>query len=135
MTDRTPPLRQKTAPASFLTLTLLLGMTAGCGEGSPGGVVLSGPPIDRLVVAPISSTISIGGSVQLTATAFAEDGTEIDAVSVRWQSGNTSVVSVSNAGLVTGVTAGAASVTATGSSGGTTASASAAITVVSGPTE
>jgi hypothetical protein len=70
-----------------------------------------GPPktVKSVSVAPSSSTIAAGGTVQLVATASPPGS----ATSFTWASSNTAVATVSASGLVTGVAAGSASVTAT----------------------
>jgi glucose/arabinose dehydrogenase len=59
------------------------------------------------------STLVIGQSVQLTATARDSSGNSIESQSFVWASGNPGVAQVSEAGLVTAADAGEATVTAT----------------------
>jgi acid phosphatase type 7 len=70
-----------------------------------------GPPknVKSVSIVPSSSTIAAGGTVQLVATANPSGS----ATSFTWASSNTAVATVSTSGLVTGVAAGSASVTAT----------------------
>jgi uncharacterized protein YjdB len=114
-------------------LALVLVGAPGCGDTNTGGLVVSGPPVASVVVTPVTRTIFEGGTAQLTANVFDSDGAQIRSAQVRWESSNTNVASVSSSGLVTGVSAGAAVVTATASAGGSEASGSSAITVEAEP--
>lgn len=81
------------------------------------------------VTANGSTTLKASETVQLTATVLPETASD---KSVRWQSDNTDIATVDNRGLVTAVSVGSATITAT-NSGGQTASIS--ITVVPTPVE
>jgi uncharacterized protein YjdB len=92
-------------------------ITAGS-EGKSGTaavtVLTSVPvPVTSVVVSPPSPTIEEGGSVQLTATPKDAGGNPLADRTVTWSSGNTAVASVNGGGLVTGHTAGTATITAT----------------------
>jgi len=67
-----------------------------------------------------SATLSVGGSLQLTATALDASGNVVS-VTVAWSSSNAAVATVTSTGLVTAVAAGTAAITATAD--GQTASA------------
>ena len=69
-----------------------------------------GPPktVKSVSVAPSSATIAIGGSAQLAATASPSGS----ATPFTWTSSNTAVAAVSTSGLVTGVAAGTATISA-----------------------
>jgi hypothetical protein len=82
-------------------------------------------PVKSVSVSPSSATVAAGATVQLTATA-SPPGT---ATSFTWASSNTAVASVSSTGLVTGVAAGSATISA--SAGGKSGAAS--ITVPGSP--
>jgi trimeric autotransporter adhesin len=82
--------------------------------------------IVSIALAPTSSTIAKGLTTTITATATYTDGSQSALTNVTFASSNNAVATVSNAGLVTGVAVGSATVTA--SSGGVT-SAPATITV------
>lgn len=72
------------------------------------------PSISSIYVTPPSSTIAIGNTVQLNATARYSDGTSniIQGSSVGWSSSTTSVATVTSpGGLVTGVSTGTATIT------------------------
>ena len=87
----------------------------------PGAV-----PVDTVVVSPATARVFVGGTAQLGATAQDSTGNPLSGRIITWTSSNGSVASVNGSGLVTGVSAGTATITAT--SGGK--SGSAAVTVV-----
>ena len=62
-----------------------------------------------VAVQPSAATVAMGETRQLTATVTADPGAD---TTVQWRSANPAVVSVSNAGLVTGVSGGTAVITA-----------------------
>ncbi|HYT72635.1 MAG TPA: Ig-like domain-containing protein, partial [Gemmatimonadales bacterium] len=85
-------------------------------------------PVGSVTVTPPSPTIPQGQTVQLGATVMDTSGNPLSS-QVTWASGNSAVATVSSSGLVTGVTAGSATITAT--SGGQTGSATVTVTPVS----
>ena len=80
-------------------------------------------------VTPLSAPVGVGTGLQLTAVATDARGTPLNGRVIVWASSDSAVATVSAGGLVTGVSLGAASITATseGESG------SASITVTPGP--
>src|SRR5206468_596156 len=87
-------------------------------------------PVAAVVVSPASASEAVGQTVQLTATPQDANGNPLSGRTVTWATSNAGVGTVSSTGLVTGVAAGAATITATseGKSG------SSAITVTAGST-
>jgi hypothetical protein len=85
-----------------------------------------GPKVKSVSVSPSSATISVGQTVQLTASASPPSS----ASTFAWGSSNINVATVSSTGLVTGVGAGTATITA--SAGGVNGTSN--ITVTSTPT-
>jgi uncharacterized protein YjdB len=69
-------------------------------------------PVAALTVSPPTSTLAIGGTVQLIASAFDGGGAPLTGRPVTWSSSNATVASVSATGLVTAVSAGTATLTA-----------------------
>ena len=65
-------------------------------------------PATDLTVAPTTANVVIGSTTQLTATVTPSNSTD----NVEWTSSDTSVATVDNTGLVTGVKAGTATITA-----------------------
>jgi uncharacterized protein YjdB len=98
--------------------------TASVSVVCPGAV-----PVDTVVVSPASARMFVGGTAQLGATAQDSAGNPLSGRTITWTSSNGGVASVNGSGLVTGVSAGTATITAT--SGGK--SGSAAVTVVAVP--
>lgn len=86
-------------------------------------------------VAPATSSIAVGATQQLTAAPLDQVGNPFTAApaTVTWSSDNTAVATVDAAGLVTGVSAGSAIITASAISGATTVTGTAAITVTAVP--
>lgn len=70
------------------------------------------PSISAINVAPTPAFVVVNGTQQLTATVLDANGKPLTGLAVVWQSNNPSVVSVSASGLVTGLSVGAAIVTA-----------------------
>jgi len=80
-------------------------------------------------VSPATASVSVGQTVQLTATPKDGSGNALAGRVVTWTSGNTAVATVNGSGLVTGVAAGSVTITATSESkGGTAAITVAAVT-------
>lgn len=110
-------------------LSIMVLQSCGGGGGDGGGGGTTSPPIVTRVltsveVTPNSSTVQPGGSTTLTASGRDQNGSSM-AASFVWSSSNSAVATVSQAGVVTGVTDGVASITATSGS----VSGSAAVTV------
>src|SRR5256712_8839888 len=89
-------------------------------------VTVTTVPVASVTVSPPSASIATGATVQLTATTKDAGGNVLTGRAISWGGSNTTVASVSASGLITGVTAGAVTITAT--SAGT--SGTATVTVV-----
>src|SRR4051812_13906463 len=92
---------------------LLLG--AGCGGDSGGGGGGTNPPpvtVSSIDLSPTSVSINVGESAQVQAVAKTATGQVVSGSSISWSSGNPGVASVSSTGIVTGVSAGTATLTA-----------------------
>ena len=70
-------------------------------------------PVASVTVTPATPTVFLGQTVQLTATPKDANGNVLSGRVVTWASDNTAVATVSSTGLVTGVTQGQATITAT----------------------
>lgn len=92
-------------------LVLVLTFLASCG-GSGGG---SSPTVATVSVSPGTSTLTVGDTQQLTATAKDSGGTTISSATFSYSSSDASVATVSTTGLVTAVAAGTATITVTSS--------------------
>ena len=104
-----------------------LGLAA-CGDdvtvAPPGG---SGG-VTSVIVAPSSATVTVGGTITLTASVTADSGK----TAVSWKSSDNTVATVDGNGNVTGVKPGSVTIVAT-STTNTAISGAAAVTVVSMP--
>jgi subtilisin family serine protease len=69
--------------------------------------------VATVTITPDSSDVTVGGTVQLAATAKAANGTTITGRQASWSSSDASLASVSNAGVVTTILPGRVVVTAT----------------------
>ena len=112
---------------------LALVTLSGCGGSNEGGLVVSGPPVAQVVVTPPARNVLEGETAQLTATVFAEDGSQILSASIVWSTSNSAIAEVSSTGLVTGMSPGAAVITALARSGGAEAEAGSLVTVEARP--
>lgn len=68
-------------------------------------------PIDRIEISPIATELLVGESIELDATTFATDGTEV-LREVTWSSNDDAIASVDDRGRVTGHMPGTANITA-----------------------
>ncbi|HEX5871506.1 MAG TPA: Ig-like domain-containing protein [Longimicrobium sp.] len=82
--------------------------------------------VTSIAVSPSPTTVFLGGTRQLTATAIDQYGYAMSGVAFTWGSGNTSLATVSGSGLVSGVGLGSVSISA--SAGGKTGYASVSVT-------
>jgi uncharacterized protein YjdB len=76
-------------------------------------VTVSNVPVASVAVSPAAASLTVGATTQLTATPKDSNGTALSGRAVMWASSNPSVATVSASGLVTGVAAGSATITAT----------------------
>jgi len=107
-------------------------ITATCAgkSGTAAITVTAAPPVVTTVtVAPSSASIVAGNNTTLQATVKDANGNVMTGQTITWSTSNTSVATVNASGVVTGIAAGAATITATcaGKSG------TAAITVTAAP--
>jgi DNA/RNA endonuclease G (NUC1) len=75
------------------------------------------PEVASVTVLPESATIIVGGSTTLNATAFDTINGPIPGVFFTWASSDTAIATVSPSGVVTGVSPGSASISATAANG------------------
>jgi hypothetical protein len=74
---------------------------------------VSPAPVATVTVSPSSGTVAVGSTVQLTATLRDATGNVLTGRTVTWSSNNTGTATVNGTGLVSGVAAGSATITAT----------------------
>ena len=108
----------------------LIGLTA-CSDTGTGIQIPGASPgaVAGVIVSPSSASIEVGLTVQMTATLVDGEGNEVSG-DVSWTSSNLTVASVDSEGLVSGLVAGASTITATIN----TISGGATVTVVNAPT-
>ena len=84
-------------------------------EGKTGtsAITVTIVPVASVTVTPASAGVPAGQTVQLTATPKDANGTPLTGRTITWSSSNTSVATVNASGLVSGVVAGTATITAT----------------------
>ena len=87
-------------------------LIAGCSSSSDGGGTTSPPAVASIVVAPSESSVEVGSHVAATATAKDASGNSV-AASITWLTADTSVATVSSAGLVLARTMGSTTIFAT----------------------
>jgi uncharacterized protein YjdB len=96
------------------------------GKTGTSNVTVSAAPVARVVIAPSSASLTVGQTLQFSATPQSSNGSTLNGRIVVWSSSNPSVASVSTSGLVTAKLAGQAQISAT--SEGKTGSAAVAVT-------
>lgn len=105
-------IRSRLRPLRGLLLPLAV-LTAGCpssgGNTGVGGVLV----VSQVQVEGGNRIVYVGGTKQLQASPRTSTGILVPGKSVAWSSGNSGVASVSAAGLVTGVSTGPVTITAT----------------------
>ena len=104
--------------------------TDGVSGTSSVTVTSSSEPVASVEVTPASASIIVGGTVQLTATPKDAAGQPLSGRTITWATDNGTVATVSTSGLVTGQSAGGATITATSEG----ISGSSSITVTTGGT-
>jgi uncharacterized protein YjdB len=98
------------------------------GKSGTAAITVLNVPVATVTVSPASASIGVGGSVQLAATTKDSAGGTLTGRVISWTSSSTAVATVNGTGLVTGLLAGTATITAT--SEGKTGSA--VVTVTTG---
>ena len=109
-----------TAVATVSGSGLVTGVVAGSvtitatSEGQSGtATVTVAVPVASVTVSPPTASVVAGQTVQLTATPQDASGNPLTGRVITWASSNTAVARVNGSGLVTGVAAGSATITAT----------------------
>ena len=115
------------AKPGFTTTPADITIVAGLTLITNATAVSTSPVLISISVTPTNPSIAVGATQQFTATGSYSDGSTQDMTAqVAWSSSNTSVATISNAGLATGVAAGTATITAT--SGGVSGTATLTVT-------
>lgn len=89
-------------------------ITVACeGQSAAASISVNAPTVASVTVTPSTATVGAGATVQLSAQAKDANGNVIPGLTVTWSTSNSAVATVDNSGLVTGVSAGSAQITAT----------------------
>src|SRR5213596_4707 len=83
------------------------------GQSGTASVTVTLAPVAAVTVTPSSGTVAIGRTVQLTATPRDASGNPLTGRAIGWSSSDNTIATVNSSGLVTGVVAGAVTITAT----------------------
>ncbi|HEX9546507.1 MAG TPA: Ig-like domain-containing protein, partial [Acidimicrobiales bacterium] len=83
------------------------------GQNGTSAVTVSTVPVASVSVSPASASLQTGQTVQLTATPKDASGNPLSGRVVNWSTSSAAVATVSSSGLVTGGSAGSATITAT----------------------
>lgn len=102
------------------------------GHSSTTPITVTPPPVATVAVTPAAPPVLLGRTVQLTATLRDARGATLTNRVVAWASSNSAVATVSAQGLVTGVSVGGATVTATSEGKSGTAQLTVVNSVVTG---
>ena len=118
------------ARAVIAAAALLIGWSAvSCDGGRATTPRVTRVPVDHLLIAPPTASITVGASEAFTVTAYDADDAVLTGRAVSWLSSNPGVATVGASGVATGITAGISAISATVD--GKTASATVAVTVAS----
>ncbi|HEV7705798.1 MAG TPA: Ig-like domain-containing protein [Gemmatimonadaceae bacterium] len=101
------------------------------GKSDAATVAVTAGAVNAITISPPSGSVVAGGTVQLSAQATDVAGNSVAGVSYTWTSSSTSVATTSSSGLVTGVAAGSANITA--AAAGKSKVAAITVTAVSAP--
>jgi hypothetical protein len=100
-----PPMNTPTALRT-LGVLILTAFASACDGGTDS------PVVDTVIIEADDSQVAVGGTLQLQATAYDDNGDVITGRRVEWSSSDRTVATVSDAGLLTGVAAGTVAITA-----------------------
>src|SRR5205823_2653412 len=98
------------------------------GKSATAAVTVANVPVAAVAISPTTATVLVGASVRLAATTTDAAGNVLSGRAITWVSSAPGVAAVSGAGTVTGVAAGAVTITAT--SEGKTGSAAVTVNLV-----
>ncbi len=106
-----PPMRRSLA----LLVVVLAACSSGGGNASPGGGTTNPPSttVASVTIGATVTTLQVGGTTTLSATALNASGTTLSGKTTTWTSSAPTVATVSSAGVVTAVASGTTVITAT----------------------
>lgn len=94
-----------------VAISALVAISASCDDDDPMGP--GDDEVAQVIIEFVDDTLTVGDDVQLTVTVIDQDGDTLSSQTVNYTSSNTAVASVSTTGLVSGLMAGSATITAT----------------------
>ena len=107
-----PPLSRRARLLALSPALLVTASISACGDN--GGADIQQPqPVTSVTVTAPASTVEIGQTLQLTATAQDAGGTAVEGRTFEWATADAAVATVSPTGLVTGVGEGQVEISAT----------------------
>jgi uncharacterized protein YjdB len=83
------------------------------GQSATTTITVTGREVASVQVAPVSVSVRVTRTAQLSASALDADGVPLSGRTFTWSSSNTSVATITQAGVITAVAPGAATITAT----------------------
>jgi glucose/arabinose dehydrogenase len=104
-------LRRRAGLLAAAPVALICALVSACGDS--GGDTQAPKPVQTVTVTAPTTTIQVGQTVQLTATATDADGTVVGGSTFTWTTSDAAVAAVSPTGLVSGVAEGQVGITAT----------------------
>ena len=111
-----PAFRNTNLFYSFFSYFFAALLISGCGGGNGGGSDPIVPPVSlsSLSIAAVESTLKISDTLQLTTTGTYSNGSTRNITSLAtWSVANSAILEVSNSGLITALSAGTTTITAT----------------------
>ncbi len=127
---------QVVAYRGTLNSQAVLGQTSNVADGTTTGGSNPPPPppppvpvVTTVSVSPTSASVQVGATTPLSATVKDQNGNPMTGQTVSWSSDKTGIATVNSSGVVSGVAAGSATITATSSG----KSGTATITVTAAP--
>ena len=117
--------------ARLWAVAVVATLGVGCGGDDGDDGVGPNPVFTSVSITPASPTVFVGVSEQLTAVAKDQNGANLSGATFTYTSSDQTKATVTNAGLVTGVAAGTARITATGTVGTVTKTGFVDVTVTS----
>ncbi len=99
---------------AFLALVLVAGFLA-CGGSGSDSVAPPGPSPAQIAISPNAPAVAVGAQIALQAQVHDASGQLVPGATVFWSSNDTSIVSVSSAGVVTGNSVGTTQIAASSS--------------------
>jgi trimeric autotransporter adhesin len=102
------------------------------GVSGSATITVGSVPIASIAISPTTASVTAGATTTLSATPLDAGGNVLPGRTLTWSSDNTAVASVTQGGVVTGVSSGAATITVSGASPGqaTPVSSSVTLTVI-----